>query len=843
MKTMRHYVIRALVTLGPLSTNVGAAMAQAPDSLVAPPAAQPAQPAPGMPGAPGAPDGKWPKTRRTEKGTLIMYQPQVQSWEKQKHIVALAALAFTPPGGKAALGTVKMESATQVAMNEGLVRLTKLNITEANFPGVDREVSRKLIAELNNVMPKTEIIIALDRVMAAMERSEIKAGSSLGINTEAPPIFVSENPAVIVQFDGEPTLGPISGSKLQFVVNTNWDVFKDDKDVWYLRYETGWLKTKELSEKWEPAGDLPEAFEKLPDDGNWADVKANVPGKKIKKDKMPIVFVTEKPSELIVIDGKPKYEKIKDTDLQWVKNTESDLWRHDGKTFYFLVSGRWFKASSFKGPWTFATPSLPPDFKAIPEDHERSRVLASVPGTDAAAEAMLLAQIPQTARVNRKEVKPPEVEYAGGTPQWKDIEESPVDYAENTANTVLKLGDLYYMCFQGVWFASKNPNGPWEVTTDVPDEIYEIPANSPVHNVTYVVVDEEDSDDDYAAFAFTAGYSMGIMISYGCCMWGSGYYYPPYMHHPIGYPPYYYPYPPSYGAGAIYNPRTGAYGYRQGVYGPYGGATRGATYNPRTGTYARGGKAWGPSGGAGWAEAYNPRTGAYGKTAQGRNPYGSWGTSHVQKGDDWVRTARVSGENGSKLAWESSQGSGRAYRGEEGFVGQRNGDIYAGKDGNVYKKGEDGWQSWNGEGWNDVPGAGNLPADGNRPGGGNGASQLPAGGDRPGAGTADRPSQLPAGGDGASVGTNDRPGAGTSDRPSAGTSDRSAGTNNRAGNTSQPTVHKSRPSSNTMNDLNKDYRSRQSGNQRSQSYGSRSSGSRGGGMRGGGGRGGGGRRR
>ncbi len=56
---------------------------------------------------------------------------------------------------------------------------------------------------------------------------------------------------------------------------------------------------------------------------------------------------------------------------------------------------------------------LPEDFKKIPLSHARSRVLASVPGTDQAAEAVLLAQIPQTARVDKKQIKAPEVQYAG----------------------------------------------------------------------------------------------------------------------------------------------------------------------------------------------------------------------------------------------------------------------------------------------------------------------------------------------------------------------------------------------------------------------------------------------
>ena len=44
---------------------------------------------------------------------------------------------------------------------------------------------------------------------------------------------------------------------------------------------------------------------------------------------------------------------------------------------------------------------------------------------------------------------------------------------------------------------------------------------------------------------------------------------------------------------------------------------------------------------AGAAQAWNPRTGAYAQTRQGSNIYGSWGSSYVQRGDDWAQTSRV----------------------------------------------------------------------------------------------------------------------------------------------------------------------------------------------------------
>ena len=166
-------------------------------------------------------------------------------------------------------------------------------------------------------------------------------------------------------------------------------------------------------------GKLPDSFSKLPADDNWKDVKAALPGKKLSSKAMPKMFVTTTPGELIVLEGNISYVAVEGAStLLWVNNTEADLFRMGRNgDFYFLVAGRWFKAASLDGPWTFATPTLPEDFKKIPVEHPRSRVLASVPGTPQATEAVLLATIPRTARVNKKELKAPDVDYAGGKPR------------------------------------------------------------------------------------------------------------------------------------------------------------------------------------------------------------------------------------------------------------------------------------------------------------------------------------------------------------------------------------------------------------------------------------------
>jgi hypothetical protein len=372
---------------------------------------------------------------------------------------------------------------------------------------------------------------------------------------------------------------------------------------------------------------------------------------------------------------------------------------------YYLVAGRWFRAPGFEGPWTFATPSMPDDFQKIPLEHPRSRVLAAVPGTQQAAEAVLLAQVPQTARVNKKQLKAPEVAYQG-EPKFQPIEKTAVQHAVNTDKDVFKVGDLYYMCYQGVWFMAKAANGPWEVASTVPKEIYQIPASSPAHNVTYVTVVEDDDDDEWVTFAAVAAYT-GVMIAWGCAVWGTGYYYPPYWGWGGGYP-YYYPRYPTYGYGASYNPWTGAYRRTAVAYGPYGGAGVTSRYNPRTGTYSRGAAAWGPYGARGYGEAYNPRTGAYGQTRQGSNVYGSWGTTSVQRGDQWAQTARVTNRATGTTTRATRTDSGAAAvtrRGpgaDSGVVRTGSGDVYAGRDGNVYRNEGGSWQKYEDGSWGSV---------------------------------------------------------------------------------------------------------------------------------------------
>ena len=650
---------------------------------------------------------QWPREFKGKNGgKLVMYAPQIENWDKFEKLQARFAVAFAKSEKESpALGSFLMSATTEVDHERRLVKIRRLKATNVKFPSLDAAMTQKIASGIETVIPKDDLLISLDRMLTNLQRSQAQI-QEVQVKNDPPKLFVNFKPSILLLLDGKPIWSPIKGNDLKWAVNTNWDLFFHEKSKkYYLLNQDSWLETSTLNGSWRPAFKLPNSFSKLPKgDKNWDDVRKNLPGKKIKPDGLPRVYYSEEPAELIFIQGEAKLEFIPGTNLQWVSNTESDLFFYPkNKSWYYLVTGRWFRSDRLNGEWKFTTRELPQDFTKVPADHPRGDVRPSVPGTRESDEAIILASIPQKAQVDRNKVTA-DVKYSG-EPEFKPIEGTKMSYATNTANSLIKVGDLYFLCYQAVWFASKSPKGPWQVADSIPKEVYRIPPSSPVHNVTYVHVYE--STPTYVTYGYTTGY-YGAYYASGCIVYGTGWYYPPYYHWG-GYYPYYYSRPSTYGAAAWYNPYTGTYGRGARYYGPYGGAGYGARYNPSTGTYARGGFAYGPYNARGFAEAYNPRTDTYARTRQGANAYGNWGSSYVRRGDDWARTGHVSGDQAGAWGYKTSDGG-------KGFVGHNGDDLYAGKDGNVYRRTDDGWQQHENGSWNQVQKPdrpSNLPASKN----------------------------------------------------------------------------------------------------------------------------------
>ena len=125
-------------------------------------------------------------------------------------------MSYTPKGAtKPALGTVKVESDTSVALDERLVSFSELKIAEPNFPTLQRDQLRTVVEEIIASVPLDERVIALDRVLANIDTSQIIPKNVEGVKADPPPIFFSKTPAVLVNIDGEPIWAPIPQNDLQ----------------------------------------------------------------------------------------------------------------------------------------------------------------------------------------------------------------------------------------------------------------------------------------------------------------------------------------------------------------------------------------------------------------------------------------------------------------------------------------------------------------------------------------------------------------------------------------------------------------------------------------------------
>ena len=401
----------------------------------------------------------------------------------------------------------------------------------------------------------------------------------------------------------------------------------------------------------------------------------------------PRIVAATAPTEVVSTSGEPRWKSLPSGKLLYVENTETP-WVRDLETqqMYLLLSGRWFRAGSADGPWSFVrADQLPPSFKEIPPGSDLGGVRTSVAGTEEADDAMLDAAIPQTTAIKRDEAKF-ESQY-DGSPKFEPIPGTSVSYAVNTGSQILQVGNRYYAADNGVWFMSGSATGPWTVADQVPEEeIRKIPPSAPVYNVTQLHVYQSTPQVVYV------GYTPGYMWSYpyyGVPVYGTGYYYPPY------YGAYYYPRPPTWGFHVGYNPWTGwnvGMGYSNGFY------SFGVGWSSGWGGWGPGYRRYGCCGGyGGYGGGYhhgptfvnngNINIGnRYNRTRNGTGNARNVGRDNVyNRPENRVRNAnRASAASNVTRARPST--------------GKAN-NVFADKDGNVARKTKDGWQARGKNGW------------------------------------------------------------------------------------------------------------------------------------------------
>ncbi len=665
-------------------------------------------------------DEGWPRQFAQGGNSFTVYQPQMEEWVGNRW---LARAAFSVSNGSSSqpnYGVVWFQARTEIDKVKRLVTFSEIEITRVNFPSAPDRSAAYQSALQSHVSQKGEVI-ALDRVLTDIAANPAEsAGTAYEVKNDPPKIFFSTKPATLILIDGAPVFRSVAGTGLERVINTRVLILNDRRTgKFFLRLMDGWLEAGDVMGQWQPAANAPEYLNKA--------LEIAAASKQVdlleRAGPVPDIHVSTVPAELLQTRGEPQVAEIPNTQLVYVSNTENDIFVHTAtQNHYILVAGRWFSGESMKGPWTYvAADKLPSDFARIPVSHAKANVLVSVAGTPQAKEAMIANSIPQTATITRSTTVLT-VEY-DGTPEFKTIENTSLQYAVNTGTPVIAVNaNSYFAVYNGVWFVATTARGPWVVAAKVPAAIYSIPVSSPLHYVTYVRV--YGSTPEVVYVGYTPGYYGTVVTSNNVVVYGTGWYYPPY----VG--AYWYGSPYTYGYGVVFtwgvasgwsyayannyysaagvawaNPYTGNVGYGRAYAGTTANGTRyavrgGTTTNVYTGTTVT----------AGGGVAYNPNTGriSAGQAGTITNPY----TGNSAAGARGVTYNPQTGViSGGSVGGVRNGSTGEVTAGRNAFaynprtdtgVLVTNNNVYADRNGNIYRynqstgvqqRTESGWQN------------------------------------------------------------------------------------------------------------------------------------------------------
>src|SRR5688500_5967254 len=190
VRAVRRRTAMAMILTLLLPSGVGPVPLSAgqPPSAATPSSAKPSS---AQPTAPALVDGVWPRSYVTATGArLAVFQPQVASWNNQAKMTLYSAVSYTAKAAdKAVFGTVKAEADTRVSITERLVDFSAFKITESNFPTLSKEQTMEIVGEITRSMPHEDRVIALDRVLTSIDKSQILPKNVEGVKADPPVIF------------------------------------------------------------------------------------------------------------------------------------------------------------------------------------------------------------------------------------------------------------------------------------------------------------------------------------------------------------------------------------------------------------------------------------------------------------------------------------------------------------------------------------------------------------------------------------------------------------------------------------------------------------------------------
>lgn len=623
---------------------------------------------------------RWPVQVDTSAGQVTVFQPQLEDFVGDT-LKARAAVSVQATGAQPTFGCVWLQSRVATDRVARTVQILDVDITKTQFPGADPTTQSALTDAIKQVFTGHNVTLSLDSLLAMLQTIHKQQAEAAQLDTTPPKIVFLDHPAVKVQYDGAPRLVQVDNSPLLRADNTPFFVVLDPSTkTYYLKGAGRWFAAPDPLGMFQPADGVPQEVAALADSSGYQDPQAPANGapapdaSQLGGD-VEVITATE-PTELIWTNGPAEMSTIAGTDLLYVTNTDSDVFLDiDSQQLYVLLSGRWYTAPNHDGPWEYVPPEqLPPDFARIPPDSDKANVLADVPNTPQAADAVADTYVPQTASIDMHQYDQPPIVY-DGDPDFEPIDGTDMTYAVNTDGCVIGCQGQYYCCYNAVWYQCGTPEGPWAICTAVPQDIYTIPPSCPCYPCRFCYVYGHTADVCYVGYL--PGYA-GCYAYNGCVVFGTGYYYKPWIAHR------YFGRPFTFGFSSRYNWYTGHWGFDFAA--SFGG-----------------GRAW-----IGTAPHPFVRSGGIWFGFGGFRPVFAHDAAHLTAADREIALGQASRDAYHRDIYDHRNDVHRdgVIRGPvqhaPGPVAERpevRDDVFADAQGNVYRKTVDGWDERQGGQW------------------------------------------------------------------------------------------------------------------------------------------------
>lgn len=202
----------------------------------------------------------------------------------------------------------------------------------------------------------------------------------------------------------------------------------------------------------------------------------------------PKIIYANKPTTLVVLDGKPITVHDKNLDADKIANSPNVIFK-EGNRWNLYVGGNWYQSNSVTDGWKVNN-NLSDKVKAVNESikkEEEKNNNGNNPGVDPKVTDIIVATAPT------------ELLQTDGEPVYKNVSGTSLLYVSNSPNEIFKdiNSQKTYIVIAGRWYSAPNINGPWMyVSSDkLPEDFAKIPDGSDKSNVLANVAGTEEAED------------------------------------------------------------------------------------------------------------------------------------------------------------------------------------------------------------------------------------------------------------------------------------------------------------------------------------------------------------